>query len=125
MKLALLIIMAPAWLSASTDQAWRDWKRLSDRQCPQRHVDWVCGDCYLNLIEGFHSILGQSQKRNVDRIADIKRQCATEQMGFGCETGRSLVAYKKLGLMPQFVRYGCRTVKCEYAASCSRLPPNP
>ena len=34
------------------------------------------------------------------------------------------LAYKKLGLMHRFVRYGCRTVKCEFAASCSRLPPN-
>ena len=49
--------MTPVIVSASTDQAWRDWERLSERQCPERHVNFVCGDCYSILaamsIEGY------------------------------------------------------------------------
>jgi hypothetical protein len=122
MKLAVLVIMAPALLAASTDQAWRDWERLSREQCPSHHVEWICGDCYLFLVEGFDATLSKAQQRNVRRIADISRSCASEWGGFRCEAARSFLAYKKLGLMPQFVRYRCRIIKCEEAAVCSRAP---
>jgi hypothetical protein len=125
-KRAFVVVLAAPWLlGASTDSAWLEWERLSNERCPTHHVNWVCGSCYLNLIEGFDATLTRSQKRNVDRIADLKRNCAHEEMGFSCEAGYSFDAYKKLGLIPRFVHYGCRTVKCEFAASCSRLPPDP
>ena len=35
----------------------------------------------------------------------------------------SLKAYDRLGLMGRFINYTCKTVKCEDAAICSRMPP--
>jgi hypothetical protein len=123
MMLAVLsAVVASSVLAASTDQAWRDWQRLSHGQCPTHHVEWVCGDCYLFLVEGFDATLTSAQQRNARRVADIARSCAKEQFGFGCEAGRSFLAYEELGLMPRFVHYGCRVIKCEEAAVCSRAP---
>ena len=125
MNVTVAAAAAASLISGSTDRAWHDWVRLSHEQCAARHVDWICGDCYLNLIDGFYSTLSLNEKQAVEHIADTSQQCATEKMGFECEAGRSFLAYRKLDLMHRFVRYGCRTVKCEYVASCSRLPPSP
>jgi len=76
-------------------------------------------------VESFDATLTKAEFKKVQRIADIQRKCSDEQFGFYCEAARSFLAYKSLGLMPRFVLYGCRTIKCEEAASCSRLPAGP
>jgi len=108
-----------AW---SAESSWNRWERLSRESCPSHHVELICGDCYLFLVEDFDATLSASQRRDVIRIAEVKRRCADEWGGFGCEANRSFIAYDKLGLMHKFVRYGCRRIKCEDAAICSRVP---
>jgi len=108
--------------ASSHESAWTQWERLSRERCPSHHVELICGDCYLFLVEDFDATLSVSQQRDVRRIADVKRICAEEWGGFGCEANRSFIAYEKLGLMPRFVRYSCRRIQCEEAAICSRVP---
>ena len=126
MKIAKLAMIAVAAASSAlatpTDESWSRWERLSRERCPSHHVELICGDCYLFLVEDFDATLSKAQQRDVARIADIKRKCADEWGGFGCEAARSFLAYDKLGLMPRFVRYGCLRIKCEEAAICSRVP---
>lgn len=125
-KLSIVgLLVGPSVLSASTGDAWKDWTQQSQARCPSHHVELICGDCYLSLVESFDATLTQAQRKRVQRIADIQSKCSDEQWGFYCEAARSFLAYKRLGLMPRFVRYGCQVVKCEEAASCSRLPPGP
>jgi hypothetical protein len=115
------VILLAASPSVAAD-AWSEWGRLSHLECPTHHVELICGDCYLNLIEGFDATLTRSQQRRVAQVAAIRRDCADEVMGFNCEATRTFTAYRRLGLMRRFVRYGCETIKCEEAAICSRLP---
>src|SRR5579884_1341138 len=121
---AVGLLVATSMLSTSTG-ARDDWTQQSRAQCPSHHVELICGDCYLSLVESFDATLTKAEFKKVQRIADIHQKCSDEQFGFYCEAGRSFVAYKSLGLMPHFVRYGCRMIRCEEAASCSRLPPGP
>jgi hypothetical protein len=76
-------------------------------------------------VEAFDETLGPVTSRHVAQIADAGHQCANEEAGFGCEFSTRLVAYRRLGLMPRFVRFGCKVVKCEEAGICSRMPPGP
>jgi len=113
-----------AWPANAMD-AWRDWFHQSRRLCPSHHVDWICNDCYLNLTEGFDRTLTVGQVRRVERIADVDHRCANVEGGFGCITSSEFYAYDRLGLMPRFVRFSCKAVKCEELVDCSRLPPGP
>ena len=126
MRFAKLALVATAIgtlpVAAANADSWADWKRLSRERCPSHHVEWICGDCSLFLVEDFNATLSRPQQRSVERIADVRRGCAGEWGGFGCEASRRTTAYQKLGLMPRFVRYACRRIKCEEAAICSRVP---
>jgi hypothetical protein len=84
----------------------------------------MCGDCKLSVVEAFGASLNERQRQQVAHVAGFRR-CADEGAGLGCEFTASLDAYKKLGLMHRFVRFGCAAVKCEEAAVCSRMPPGP
>jgi len=117
--LGLSLILA----SNATARPFDDWYRMTGRRCPSHHVEWICGDCQLSLVEAFDDTLSRAQKRNVAKIADINHACADESAGFSCEMAQSIHAYEKLGLMSRFVDYGCRHIRCEEAASCSKLPP--
>jgi hypothetical protein len=126
MRLALLVGAMVAIASvADARDTWLEWKHLSAIRCPSHHVDWMCGDCQLSVIEAFDATLNDRQRRQVAQVADIKTRCTQEVMGFGCEFASNLDAYAKLGLMKRFVRFGCSAVKCEEAALCSRMPPGP
>ena len=116
--LAGLLVLAQA-ADAST---WTEWERLCHEACPSHHVDWICGDCYLFLVENFDTTLSRNERLRVQRIADTRRRCADEVAGFSCEFSRSLAAYGRLNLLPRFVRYGCKSIRCEEAAICSRVP---
>ncbi len=108
--------------SIAGQDAWRDWQSLLHQACPGHHVDWVCDGCGLQLVEAFEDTLSERVQRQIARIADIDHACAQEQIGFYCDRARHLVAFERLGLMHRFVVFGCKTVKCEEAAICSRLP---
>jgi hypothetical protein len=111
--------------AASAETVWDKWLRLSDQRCPSHHVGWACGDCNLSITEAFEGTLSPAQQHRIRRLADLKRRCAAEVGGFGCEVSNSLRAYEAVGLMPRFVKFSCQAVKCEEAASCSRMPPGP
>jgi len=110
---------------ACAADSWSAWGQLWRSECPSHHVDWMCGDCYLSVVEAFDATLSEVDQTRVLKIADTQRFCAGEAMGFGCETTRSLTAYQELGLMRRFAHFSCKVVKCEEAAICSRMPPGP
>jgi hypothetical protein len=108
---------------------WDQWTAGLHRECPSRNVEMMGDGGYLEFIYAFALTLPRATSRRFDRVADIKKQCAKEKMGFGCEMYRTLYAAQRLGLMHKIVSFGCRTVKCEEGALCSqsrgRLPFNP
>ena len=111
--------------SARAADAWGEWHELWRNECPSHHVESMCGDCYLNVIEAFEGTLSKKLAARVVEIADSHRRCATEEAGFSCEFSRSLIAYRDLGLMRRFAHFSCEAVKCEEVAVCSRMPPGP
>lgn len=122
-KLAIATVAgASCALATAADDSWNRWERLSRERCPSHHVELICGDCYLFLVEDFDATLSKGQQSEVARIADTERKCAGEWGGFSCEASRSFLAYDRLGLMPRFVRYGCLRIKCQEAAICTRVP---
>lgn len=117
-------VLTPAYANDNS-RAWDRWTAELKRQCPSHHVDWTCDGCWTQLTGAYEDRLRPKQLKAVTKVADIRRQCANERAGFGCEMVRSLVAYDKLHLMRAFTAYGCRVVKCEEPALCSRFPDHP
>jgi hypothetical protein len=104
---------------------WDAWTAELHRECPSRKVEMMSDGGYLDFLDQFSRTLSPATRQRFGRVADIRRLCAKEQLGFYCETARSLYAAQKLGLMHKIASFGCRTVKCEEAALCSRFPGRP
>jgi len=118
----LLVAASPA--AALNDGNWKHWRDLAGHQCPSHHVDWVGDGEWLRLTVGFESTLTRAQRHRLGSlVASNSGPCAGEVAGFSCEMAVSLNAYDRLGLMGRFTKYTCKTVKCEDAAICSRMPP--
>jgi hypothetical protein len=116
----LLLAAAPA--GARTPNAWDGWRAALARDCPERHVDWACDGCWDELIGAFQATLPRRVAARVDAVADERRVCREERAGFSCEMGAYLKAWRRLGLLGHFTRWGCKTVKCEEGDLCSRFP---
>jgi hypothetical protein len=111
----------PATLKADAPDAWKQWQVLLQRSCPNNHVDWTCDMCWTQLTGAFEDTLGASDQRKISRVRDF-RGCERERFGLSCEMGVSLKAYLQVGLLRRFAAFGCRAVKCEEPALCSRFP---
>ena len=119
--MAAVLALSLAAPPADAADAWRHWQALLQQACPGRHVDWICDGCSLDLIGGFEDTLGASDRREISRVRDF-HDCKGELMGFSCEMAVSLRAYERARFLRRFVAYGCRAVKCEEQALCSRFP---
>ena len=108
--------------ASSPSDAWHEWTTELHRECPSRNVEMMADEGFLDFLDQFSRTLPRSTRQRFDRVADIGRQCAKEQLGFYCDMGQSLFAAQKLGLMHKIVSFGCHTVKCEEPALCSRFP---
>jgi hypothetical protein len=120
---ALLItglIAALGSSQAAAADAWRLWHRELKLWCPSHHVDWICEDCYIDLIEDFNRTLPKRLHRKVTAIADTSHPCANEVAGFSCEMTAHLIAVDRLGLMTRFARFGCRRYRCSEGSVCTR-----
>ena len=101
---------------------WDAWTAALHRECPSHNVELMGDGGYLEFLEAFEPTLPPRTRKQFNRVADIPKQCAKEQIGFTCEMYRSLYAAQRLGLMHKIVSFGCREVKCEEGALCSRFP---
>ncbi len=119
--LVLVLGIVPASSRAGEADTWKDWQALLQKSCPTRHVDWTCDGCWTQLTGAFEDTLAAADQRKISRVRDV-RACEQETIGFSCEMGASLDAYKRVGLLRRFVTFGCRAVKCEEVALCSRFP---
>jgi hypothetical protein len=120
----VLLVALPSVAEATKKKSsWEVWEAELQRQCPANHVDWVFDGYYLDLLNSFEETLPALTRQKIFSIADYSRLCAQETMGFSCKMGASLDAFNRLGLMKQFVVFGCRHYKCEEPALCS-LPKN-
>lgn len=121
----IVLALALVWPLASTAQSdigWRAWEHGLHRACPNRHADWIADGSYTELIDAFARTLAARTRAQVAKTANSQRLCAKEQIGFSCEMATALNAYRRLGLMDRFVKFNCRTVKCEERSICSRFP---
>ena len=120
-----LLFAATSASVAATPNAWDQYNHMLRESCPNRHVEWVLDGGYDELLAAFEATLTPAERTRIETLADLKRQCASEQIGFSCEMARSLAAYRTLHLLPRFVAYGCNHVNCEEPASCSQFPKLP
>jgi hypothetical protein len=120
--LPLLLLLAAAPAGARATDAWEAWEAALARDCPGRHVDWACDGCWDELIGAFEASLVRPAAARAEALADTRRACREERAGFSCEMGAYLRAWRRLGLLERFTRWGCKAVKCEEQANCSRFP---
>lgn len=121
LSLTLALGTIPTSLKAGEADSWRQWLVLLQRSCPENHVDWTCDMCWTQLTGAFEDTLGKSDQRKISRVRDF-RGCEQEKIGLSCEMGASLRAYLRAGLLQRFVAFGCRAVRCEEPALCTRFP---
>ncbi len=120
-KLLLLLLIAfPSVASAPAEDVWKMWMSDLRQQCPSSHVDWICGDCYDDLVGAFVQTLPSSTQQKISSIADYSRRCAEEKMGFSCEMFVHLDAFNRLRLLKRFTAFGCHRYRCEEPALCTR-----
>jgi len=112
----------PLYVVAKDVDAWHLWEHELSQSCPNRHVEWVADGGYLDLLDAFEKSLPQELQVAVRKAAHLEDRCASEQIGFSCEMAWSLDAYRRLGLLSRFTQWGCKEVKCEEAALCSKFP---
>ena|SRR5579862_9246634 len=130
MKVAAILLLAvvaltSTQLGAAQPSAWAVYNRSLEQSCPGRHVDWVFDGGYGDLLFAFELTLPAQTRGKIMQVADLKHRCASETIGFACEFGWSLEAYRRLGVLKRFVSYGCDHVRCEEAALCSEFPKPP
>jgi hypothetical protein len=119
--LTLVFSAIPTLPNADDTDAWKQWQVLLQRSCPNNHVDWTCDMCWTQLTGAFEDTLGASDQRKISRVRDF-RGCENEKIGLSCEMGASLKAYLQVGLLQRLAAFGCRAVKCEEPALCTRFP---
>jgi hypothetical protein len=119
--LSLVFSATPTLLKADDADAWKQWQVLLQRSCPNNHVDWTCDMCWTQLTGAFEDTLSASDQRKISRFRDF-RGCENEKIGLSWEMGASLKAYLQVGLLRRFAAFGCRAVKCEDFALCTRFP---
>lgn len=119
------LAVAAFWLASVTAagaEPWRDWDRMLSRQCPARHANWVCDDCWLDLTGAFERTLEPATRKRVQALGDPGGRCLPTVIGNACEMSERLQAYERLRLLPAFTAFACREVKCEQIGTCSRFP---
>ena len=120
--LSLLLFFPLTGAAIAPQSPWAAWEQGLGRACPSRHVEWISGDGSLDFIAGFDTALSPDHRARLARAADLKRRCAQERNGFSCEMVGTIDAARRLGLLDEMIGFGCRTVQCEEAALCSRMP---
>jgi hypothetical protein len=120
--LTFLLVVCATRAFADTSDGWAVWSRNLKQMCPGRRVEWVEDGGYLDLLYAFEATLPEKMRDLVRRTGDINSRCSDEKIGFSCEMSVSLETYKRLGLMRRFVAFGCREVRCEEPALCSKFP---
>src|SRR6266851_2439880 len=119
----LLILLTVTFLlieRANAENIWDAWDRELRRQCPSHHVEWICGDCYDDLMAAFEKTLPANTQRKMPLNSDYAHRCATETMGFYCEMFVFLDAAARLGLLKRFAAFACRRYRCEEPALCTQ-----
>ena len=119
--LSLALSAAPTPIRADEANAWEQWHALLQKACPENHVDWACDTCWTQLTGAFEDTLSEAGRNKVTKNLSFQG-CEKEQIGLSCEMSAFLTAFEKAGFLPRFVRFGCRVVKCEEVALCSRFP---
>jgi hypothetical protein len=121
--LAYVILALSMPASASASSAWEEYNAILAKQCPSHHADAIVGGQYLDLLDAYDSTLSRAVKKKVKIRADISKKCSAEVAGFSCELGRSIEAYRQLGLLHNFATWSCHHIRCtgDYGI-CSQFP---
>ena len=121
-----LIVVAGSMFVAQCDAAegkgWRSWEHDLKQVCPSHHVAWVEDGLYEDLVNAFEGTLSEKANSDIERVADFEHKCAGVASQSVCLAVVHMDAYQHLGLLTRFVRYGCREVRCEEVALCSKFP---
>lgn len=108
---------APSWSTDNSSWPTANFVAANKKLCPRIELSGLTDGSFST--ESFHAMnwLSPQSRRNVD--AQIKAECASEIMGFYCE---SFVIVRNLDhsrLTDRFVRYLCRRYrKCPEPAAC-------
>lgn len=96
------------------------WEAAVAKQCPSRHLEWMCDGCYDDFLDGFERRLPKATQSKITKIADYARRCRAEVGGFSCEMAVHVDAMRRLGLFKRFVDYSCTEYSCSFQANCVR-----
>jgi len=105
--------------NAAAADGWQIWHRELKLWCPTHHVERICEDCYIDLIEDFDRTLAKRVRSKVTAIADTSHRCAHDVAGFSFEMAAHLEAMNRLGLMTRFAQFGCRHYRCSEPSMCT------
>jgi len=122
MKIGALSLVLLLVGAAPQPNPWRVWEYGLARACPSRHVELMGDGYYDDFLAAFDRSLRQGDRSRLAQTADLRRRCAHEEVGFSCEMVNTIRAAQQRGLLETMIAFGCRTVKCEEGAMCSRLP---
>jgi hypothetical protein len=120
--LTAAVALIPGAGRAAVSNAWDEWHRALQRQCPFNHVEWDGGQGYDELLGAYSMSLPRSQSRRLDRAANYQANCGKVSAGFECEMGAYLKAARRLGMLKDMAAFSCRAVRCQEAGICNRLP---
>ena len=118
-----LRFLLPVFCLAATSASALDmgpWEAAVARQCPSRHLEWMCDGCYDDFLDGFERTLPKATQSKIHKIADYSRRCREDVAGFSCEMAVHVDAMRRLGLFKRFVNYSCAEYSCSFAAHCTR-----
>jgi hypothetical protein len=118
----LALVLSSTYSVAAANTPWAAWEGGADRRCSSHHVPWVSDGGYSALVDAFEKTLLKYTISEIRRRSDFAHECAQETGGFGCEMGVTLSVYQLMGLLARFIRFGCKEVRCEEIALCSKFP---
>jgi hypothetical protein len=112
-------------LSATAGRAagMSDWDAAVRKRCPTHHLEWTSDGSWDDFLAAFEQPLPQPKQGEILKVADYSHRCAAEVVGFSCEMSVNVDAMKRLGLLTQFVAWGCQHYRCREPALCDRTPP--
>jgi hypothetical protein len=122
-RLQLLTLLAVAIATAAHAQGvTAPYLAELKRQCPaQRLENMTAGDLEL-LMEDFQRRLTPAQVRS--QQDEVGRRCARIEAGLSCGNAATLDAYRRFGLMRDFVHEACASGwRCTGFAECAQTQP--
>jgi hypothetical protein len=116
--ISLFVLGLSTTASRAADMS--NWDTAVEARCPAHHLEWTSDGAWDDFLADFEQTLPKIKQGEILKIADYSSRCANEVAGFSCEMSVHVDAMKRLGLLTQFVAWGCKHYSCRELADCNR-----